>query len=80
MVLELKHSNIMFLDEIFDGVDVNNINLTLNVLRDIAIEHKINIIIVNHGMEQIVDVSIFDKIIKVKKDIFSNIEIIDKNI
>ena len=41
-----------------------------------AKEHKINIIIVNHGMEQIVDVSIFDKIIKVKKDIFSNIEII----
>ncbi|NPV12948.1 MAG: AAA family ATPase [Ignavibacteria bacterium] len=79
LVLELKQSNIMFLDEIFDGVDVNNINLTLNVLREIALEHKINIIIVNHGMEQIVDLSIFDKIIRTSKDIFSNVEIIDND-
>jgi len=76
LVLELKRSNIMFLDEIFDGVDVDNINLTLKVLRDIAIEHKMNIIIVNHGMEQIVDINIFDKIIRTKKDIFSDIEVI----
>jgi len=77
MVLELKHSNIMFLDEIFDGIDVNNINITLKVLKEIALEHKINIIIVNHGMEQIVDTSIFNTIIKVKKDIFSDIEVVD---
>lgn len=77
LVLELKHSNIMFLDEIFDGVDVENINLTLEVLREIALEHKINIIIVNHGMEQIVDTSIFDKIIRTKKDIFSDLEILN---
>lgn len=77
LVLELKQSNIMFLDEIFDGVDINNINLTLNVLREIALKHKINIIIVNHGMEQIVDIKIFDKIIRTTKDIFSNIEIIN---
>lgn len=76
LILELKKSNIMFLDEIFDGVDVNNISLTLNVLRKIALKHKINIIIVNHGMEQIVDTSIFDKIIRTTKDIFSDIEII----
>jgi len=76
LVLELKHSNIIFLDEIFDGIDVNNINLTLQVLREIALKHKINIIIVNHGMEQIVDIKIFDKIIRTNKDIFSNIEII----
>jgi DNA repair exonuclease SbcCD ATPase subunit len=76
LVLKMKHSNIMFLDEIFDGVDVENINLTLKVLKEIALEHKINIIIVHHSMEQIVDSSIFDKIIKTKKDIFSDIEII----
>ena len=77
LILELKKTNIMFLDEIFDGVDVENINLTLNLLREIALEHKINIIIVNHGMEQIVDTSVFDTIIRTKKDIFSNLEIID---
>jgi len=77
LVLKMKHSNIMFLDEIFDGVDVENINLTLKVLKEIALEHKINIIIVHHSMEQIVDVSIFNKIIKTKKDIFSDIEVID---
>jgi len=74
MVLELKHSNIMFLDEIFDGIDVGNINLTLKVLKEIAIEHKINIIIVNHGTEQITDISIFDKVIRANKEIFSNLE------
>ena len=75
LILELKHSNIMFLDEIFDGIDVGNINITLKVLKEIALEHKINIIIVNHGMEQITDISIFNKIIHTDKDIFSNIEI-----
>ncbi len=75
MVLELKHSNVMFLDEIFDGIDIDNINLTLNVLREIAIDHKINIIVVHHGSEQIVDLSIFDKIIRTHKDIFSEIEV-----
>jgi DNA repair exonuclease SbcCD ATPase subunit len=75
LILEMKHSNIIFLDEIFDGVDVENINLTLKVLKEIALEYKINIIIVYHGMEKIVDISIFDKIIKAEKNIFSNIEI-----
>lgn len=78
LVLDLKQSNIMFLDEIFDGIDINNINLILNVLREIALKHKINIIIVNHGMEQIVDIKIFDKVIRTTKDIFSNIEIINE--
>jgi len=77
MILELKHTNIIFFDEIFDGVDVNNIEVILKLLKEIATQHKINIIIVNHGMEQIVDISIFDKIISVKKNIFSNLEIID---
>lgn len=75
LILEMKHTNIIFLDEIFDGIDVENIQLILKVLKQIAKEHKINIIIVNHGMKQIVDVSIFDKIIKVEKEIFSNITI-----
>jgi len=76
MVLELKHSNIMFFDEIFDGIDVENIDLTLKVLKKIAIKHKINIIIVNHGTEQIANMSIFNKIIKTEKDIFSQLEVI----
>ena len=75
-ILTMKHSNIMFLDEIFDGVDPNNIILMLNVLKTIAKEYKINIMIVHHNIEQIADIKIFDKIIKVEKDIFSNIEII----
>lgn len=77
LVIEKKHSNIMFLDEIFDGVDVDNIILTLNVLKEIALEHKINIIIVHHSLDQIVDTKIFKKIINTKKDIFSEMKIIE---
>jgi DNA repair exonuclease SbcCD ATPase subunit len=75
MILELKMCNVMFLDEIFDGIDVVNMKLTIDLLKKISREHNINIIIVHHGMQQILDVNIFDKIINVEKDIFSNITI-----
>lgn len=72
LILEMRHTNIMFLDEVFDGVDGDNIDLILKLLKEIALEYKINIIIVNHSKAEL---SNFHTVIKVKKDIFSNIEI-----
>lgn len=80
MVLSLKHSNIIFLDEVFDSLDIENISLIISLLDKIAKTHNINIIIVYHGMEQLVDTKIFKKIIRINKDIFSNIEVFENNI
>lgn len=71
IILELKRTNLIFLDEIFDGVDIDNVDLILKLLRKISKEYKINIIIVHHNM---LDKNLFDRIINIKKDIFSNIE------
>lgn len=74
VVLDLKHSNIMFLDEIFDGIDPENIELLLKVLRDISVEYNINIIIVSFGH---INLDYFKKVIKVEKNIFSNLSVIN---
>lgn len=72
IVLELKHTNIIFLDEIFDGVDPKNVDLLLDLLLEISLEYKINIIIVSFGY---INLKNFKKIINVKKNIFSDISI-----
>lgn len=77
IILELKHSNIIFLDEVFDGVDVKNIELILNLLKELSEEYKINIIIVTHGLAELKNFEKLKKnfsyIIETKKDIFSNL-------
>lgn len=73
VVLDKKFTNIMFLDEIFDGLDVENINLVLSLLKDITVENNINIIIVHHDSTN--RISYFDKTIKTTKGIFSDIKI-----
>ena len=73
-ILEKRHCNLMFLDEIFDGVDSDNRDLMLNVLKDFSREYKVNIIVIYHDSN--IKMNIFDKIIKVKKDIFSSMEVI----
>jgi len=73
VVLDKKFSNVMFLDEIFDGLDSENIDLILNLLKDITREHNINIIIVHH--DGINRTTFFDKVIKTTKNIFSNLSI-----
>lgn len=74
IVLDKQLSNIMFLDEIFDGLDVDNVDLILSLLKDLSREYKMNIIIVNHdGVNR---TGFFDRILQTNKDIFSDIEII----
>jgi DNA repair exonuclease SbcCD ATPase subunit len=66
-----KSINVLFLDEVFASVDVESINDILNLLRNFANEYNINIFVVHHSL---LDSEHFDRIINVKKDIFTSIE------
>jgi DNA repair exonuclease SbcCD ATPase subunit len=74
-LLDRQHSNILFIDELFNSIDKENIEMILKLLRSIAIKYKINIIVVHHYLD-IMDMKYFDFNIKVnKKNIYSDIEI-----
>ena len=79
IILEMKHSNIIFLDEVFDGLSMDNIILIIDILKDLSIEYKTNIIIVAHGVSEMKNfnnvIKKFNYTIEAKKDIFSNLEI-----
>ena len=79
IIMDMKHSNVIFLDEIFDGLSMKNIVLILEILKEMSIEYKTNIIVVAHGISEMKDfnkiVSNFNYIIEAKKDIFSDLNI-----
>jgi exonuclease SbcC len=66
-----KHINILFLDEVFSSIDLQGISDILMLLKSFANEYKINIFVVHHA---IMNNEIFDRIIKVEKNIFTTIE------
>jgi ABC-type Mn2+/Zn2+ transport system ATPase subunit len=60
----------LFLDEVFDGIDTDNVDLILKILKDITRKYKVNIIIVHHN---VMDKNHFDKILEVKKTTHSDL-------
>ncbi len=66
-----KFINILFLDEIFSSIDYLGVEDILRLLKSFASEYKINIFVVHHA---IMNEEIFDRIIRINKDVFSNIE------
>lgn len=77
LILKHKYTNILFLDEVFDSIDSDNIDLFLSLLKKLSRDFKINIIVVHHS---IIDVKYFDRIIKTTKDfIFSDLEEFKQN-
>lgn len=66
-----KFINILFLDEVFASVDLDNIHKILTLLKSFANEYKVNIFVVHHA---ILNNESFDRIIKIDKNIFSSIE------
>jgi len=79
IILDMKHSNVIFLDEVFDGLSMKNIELVINILDELSREYKTNIIIVAHGVSEMKN---FDKIkkkfsytIEAQKNFFSNLVI-----
>jgi len=79
-ILDKQYSNILFIDELFNSIDKENINLILNLLKEISKQYKINIIIVHHYLDTM-NIDLFDKIIKVEKTKFgfSELKIIKNN-
>jgi DNA repair exonuclease SbcCD ATPase subunit len=72
-----KFINILFLDEIFSSIDYLGVEDILRLLKSFASEYKINIFVVHHA---IMNEEIFDRIIRINKDVFSNIEEVEINV
>ena len=66
-----KHINILFLDEVFSSIDIEGIDSILSLLKSFANDYNINIFVVHHA---ILNQEMFDKIIKINKEVFSSIE------
>jgi DNA repair exonuclease SbcCD ATPase subunit len=65
-----RHINILFLDEVFSSVDIDNIQKILVLLKSFANEYNINIFVVHHA---VLNQEMFDKILLIEKNIFSSI-------
>jgi DNA repair exonuclease SbcCD ATPase subunit len=66
-----KHINILFLDEVFSSIDIEGIDSILLLLKSFANDYNINIFVVHHA---ILNEEMFDRIIKINKEVFSSIE------
>ena len=66
-----KHINILFLDEVFSSIDLEGIDSILLLLKSFANDYNINIFVVHHA---ILSEEMFDKILKINKEIFTSIE------
>jgi exonuclease SbcC len=69
-----KSINILFLDEVFSSIDIENIEKILNLLKSFANEYKINIFVVHHAM---MNEELFDRILRVDKNVFTEIVELD---
>ena len=66
-----RHINILFLDEVFSSIDIEGIDSILTLLKSFANEYNINIFVVHHA---ILNQEMFDRILKINKEVFSTIE------
>jgi chromosome segregation protein len=66
-----KHINILFLDEVFSSIDLEGIDTILMLLKSFANDYNINIFVVHHA---ILSEEMFDKILKINKEVFTSIE------
>lgn len=72
-----KFINILFLDEVFSSVDIEGVSSILKVLKDFADNYNINIFVVHHA---VINEELFDRVVRVNKEIFSTIEEIDYSV
>jgi len=66
-----RNINVLFLDEVFASIDVEGVYDILELLRKFANEYNINIFLVHHS---ILNNEYFDRIIRINKEVFSQIE------
>jgi DNA repair exonuclease SbcCD ATPase subunit len=72
-----RHVNILFLDEVFSSIDLENIQKILQLLKSFANEYNINIFVVHHA---VLNQEMFDRILLIEKNIFSSIVEVDNDI
>jgi DNA repair exonuclease SbcCD ATPase subunit len=70
LIRSKKNLNILFLDEVFSSIDIENIDKIITLLRSFANDYNINIFVVHHA---ILNQEMFDRIIKIEKNVFSEI-------
>ena len=73
LIRKVKNINLLFLDEVFNSIDNENIDLLLKLLKEICVDMNINIIVVHHGVDQ-VNSKYFDRAISLTKNYFTEIE------
>ena len=71
LIRSKKFLNILFLDEVFSSIDLENITKILSLLKSFSNEYNINIFVVHHA---VLNEEMFDRIIKINKEVFSYIE------
>lgn len=70
LIRSKRNINVLFLDEIFSSVDVENVDILLELLSRFAKEYKMNLFVVHHS---IVSERFFDRIIRLEKNTFTSI-------
>ena len=65
-----KNVNILFLDEVFSSLDMESIESVLFLLKDFSTNYNVNIFVVHHS---IMNQEWFDRIIEIRKNVFSEI-------
>jgi DNA repair exonuclease SbcCD ATPase subunit len=70
MIKTKKFINILFLDEVFSSIDLENIEKIIILLKHFSEEFKVNIFVVHHA---ILNQELFDRIIQIDKNIFTTI-------
>ena len=66
-----RNINILCLDEVFANIDIEGVDAIIDLLKSFADEYKINIFLVHHAM---LNEEYFGKIIKVEKNVFTQLE------
>lgn len=74
LIRSKKTINVLFLDEVFSSIDLENIDKILVLLKSFANEYNINIFVVHHA---VLNQEMFDRILKIEKNVFSTIEEVD---
>lgn len=72
IIRKVRNSNILFLDEIFANVDIENIDILLKALKRFSEKYKVNIIVISQDQSPF-DMDLFDRVITMEKNTFSMI-------
>lgn len=70
MIRMKRNINVLFLDEVFSSIDLEGINALVVLLRQFALEWRVNIFLVHHSQ---VDLNVFDRVLYIEKNITSYI-------